>query len=136
VGVVQAELGDGAEAPGGPYVNIWSGVSAALDTIQEVSDMLGRIARQVKNTLVALNQVTSRANKASAEVGGVQALVIGLEAKQRAESNNSEEMCGHLYQLTVMLGALQQEQHAHFDSCGRAQQVTATSSSMVNVILL
>jgi hypothetical protein len=64
VGEVQAELGNGAEAPGVPYVNVWIGVSSALDISQGVYDMLG-------STVAALNQVTSRANKASVEVGGV-----------------------------------------------------------------
>jgi hypothetical protein len=134
VGAVQAELGNEAEAPGGPYVNTWNGVSATLDTSQTVSYMLGRIAEKVKKMMAAPNQVTLRANKGSSEVGGVRSLVTGLEVKQRAEANKSEEIRGHIYQLTVMLVALQQEQRSHIASFGGTHQVTATSSSMVNGI--
>jgi hypothetical protein len=59
VGAVKAELGNGAEAPGGsPCVNVWSGVATALDNSQAGSNMLGKITQQVKNTAVAMNQVT------------------------------------------------------------------------------
>jgi hypothetical protein len=64
VRALQVELGNGTEAPGGPYGNVWSGVSAALDTSHSVSDILGKIAEQVKNNVAALNQV--RASKAGA----------------------------------------------------------------------
>jgi hypothetical protein len=132
-GRVQAELGNGAETPGGPYVNIWSGVSAVLDTSQEMSNMLGNIAQQVKNTAAALNQVTFRANKASADVGwGVRTQVTSLEANQRADASKVEDINGQ--QLTSMLGMIQQAQQSHIASCGGAQESPETGASMVNGI--
>jgi hypothetical protein len=71
--------------------------------------MLSRISQQVQNMTGALNQVTSRANKASAIVGAARSLVTGLEVNQRAEASKLEEICDQLYKLTYMLGRLQHE---------------------------
>jgi hypothetical protein len=70
VGAVHAELGGEVEVPGGPYANVWSGVSAVLDNSQVVANLVGNIAQQVRTTETATTQITSRANKAIADLVG------------------------------------------------------------------
>jgi hypothetical protein len=66
-GAVLEELGNGAEAPSGTYVKLWSGLSTALDNRKAVASMLANIVQQVKTMTAAMDQVTSRANKASTD---------------------------------------------------------------------
>jgi hypothetical protein len=37
IGAVMADVGSGDDVPGGPYVNVWSGVGTALENNQAVS---------------------------------------------------------------------------------------------------
>jgi hypothetical protein len=58
-----------------------------------------------------------------------------LKANQRAEASKLEEIRGQeLYQLTYILGRIQQEHQSIISSCGGAHRAPPTGSSMVNGI--
>jgi hypothetical protein len=134
VGAVQKELGDGAGLPGGPYVNVWSGLYDALDNSQTVANLVGKIAQQVRTKAAAMTQITSRDNKASADVVGVRAQITGLEAKQRMDTNKVTQIGSQL--LTSLLGKTQQEHQSHIASCGGEWEAPDPGNSRVNEILV
>jgi hypothetical protein len=50
VGSVLADLGTEKDVPEGPCVNVWSGAGTALENNQADTNLLGKIAQQVKVT--------------------------------------------------------------------------------------
>jgi hypothetical protein len=109
LGAVVAELGSGTEVPGGPYINLWSGIGVALENNQTIVDLMARIAQQVKDTTSSLNQATQSVNQASVEVSGVRAQVMVVSKKQSDEEFKVGKNGGRISELTHLLAHVQQE---------------------------
>jgi hypothetical protein len=83
LGAMVAELGSGTELPGGPYVNVWSGLGVALENNQPVASLVGRIHQQVRNIAGSVDQAIQKANQASANIVGVRSQVVQVSKQQR-----------------------------------------------------
>jgi hypothetical protein len=106
LGATLAELGTGDGVPGGPYVNVWSGVGSSLENNQAVASIVSKLAHQVKLNAAALE----RANQANLESGQLKTQFVGLYQSQKAEEMKVTKLGGQLYQLTMLLNQMQQEQ--------------------------
>jgi hypothetical protein len=109
LGAVVAELGSGIEVPGGPYINVWSGLGLALGKNQAVASLMGRISQQVRAIAGTVNQASQKANQASVEVAGVRSQVVQVSKQQRHDEVKVQEFGCHLMQLTQLLVHVQQE---------------------------
>jgi hypothetical protein len=58
LGAVMADVGSGEDVPGGPYVNIWSGVSTALENNQTVATLVTATGGELETLVVKSNHVT------------------------------------------------------------------------------
>jgi hypothetical protein len=74
LGATLDELGTGDGIPGGPYVNVWSGVGSALENNQAVAAIVSKLAHQVKLNATALERV----NQANLESGQLKTQFVGL----------------------------------------------------------
>jgi hypothetical protein len=54
LGATLAELGSGDSVPGGPYVNVLSGIGYALENNQAVATSVGKLVQQVKLNATAV----------------------------------------------------------------------------------
>jgi hypothetical protein len=99
LGATLAELGTGDGVPGGPYVNVWSGVGSALENNQAVASIVSKLAHQVKLNATALERVT----QANLESGQLKTQFVGLYQSQKAEEMKVTQLGGQLYQLTMLL---------------------------------
>jgi hypothetical protein len=106
LGATLAELGTGDGVPGGPYVNVWSGVGSALENNKSVASIVIKLAHQVKLNATALERV----NQANLESGQLKTQFVGLYQTQKAEEMKVTQLGGQLYQLTMLLNQIQQEQ--------------------------
>jgi hypothetical protein len=117
---VEDELGDivarlvfGNEMPRGPCVNLCSSIGVALETIQSVAKLIGKIAQQVKITAGSINQASQTVNQASAEVTGIRAQVVVVSKKQRDDEVKVGQIGRQLMQLTQLMTYVKQESQQH-----------------------
>jgi hypothetical protein len=82
LGAVMADVGPGDDVPGGPYVNVWSGVGTALEKNQAVATLVGKIAQQVTTTTGRLEKLVAKANRVTSEEGQLRAQVLSLNQSQ------------------------------------------------------
>jgi hypothetical protein len=75
LGAVMADVGPGENVPGGPYVNVWSGVGTALENNQAVATLVGKIAHQATNTAGRLEKLAAKANRVTSEEGQLRAQI-------------------------------------------------------------
>jgi hypothetical protein len=88
-------------------VNVWRGVGSALENNQAVASILSKLAHQVTLNATALERV----NQANLESGQLKTQFVGLYQSQKAEEMKVTQLGGQLYQLTMLLNQMQQEQH-------------------------
>jgi hypothetical protein len=105
LGATLVELGTGDGVPGGPYVNVLSGVGSALENNQAVASIVSKLAHQVKLNATALERV----NQANLESGQLKTQFVGLYQSQKVEEMKVTQLGGQLYQLTMLLNQMQQE---------------------------
>jgi hypothetical protein len=106
MGATLAKLGTGDSVPGGPYVNVWSGVGSDLKNNQAIASIVSKLSHQVKLNATALERV----NQANLESGQLKTQFVGLYQSQKAEEMKVTQLGGQLYQLTMRLSQMQQEQ--------------------------
>jgi hypothetical protein len=106
---VVAELGSVTDIPGGPYVNMWSGLGTVLENNQAGANLVGRIAQQVKATDGSSKEVSQNANQASAAVDGARVQLVVVLKDQWDEEFKVSQIGGDLLQLTQLLDHVQQE---------------------------
>jgi hypothetical protein len=87
-------------------VNVWSGVGSALEKNQAVAAILSKLAHQVKLNVTALEMV----NQANLESGQLKTQFVGLYQSQKSEEMKVTQLGGQLYQPTILLNQMQQEQ--------------------------
>jgi hypothetical protein len=101
--------------PGGGYVNMWSGIGAALEDDQAVANLVSKLHQQVKanacNVGAAMAKV--KANQANSEATTLKTQLVGMYQTQLAEEENLTQFNGQLYQLTLILNQTQQEFRQH-----------------------
>jgi hypothetical protein len=85
LGAVMTDVGPDDDVSGGPYVNVWSRVSTALENNQAVVTLVGKIAQQNTITAGRLEKLVAKANRVTSEEGQLQAQVLSLNQSQRAE---------------------------------------------------
>jgi hypothetical protein len=101
-----AELGSGDSVPGRAYVNVWSGIGSALENNQAVATIVGKLVQQVKVNATAVEKI----NHANMESANLKTQCVGLYQNQKAEEMKVTQLGGQLYQLTMLLKQIQQEQ--------------------------
>jgi hypothetical protein len=110
LGATLAELGTGDRVPGGHYVNVWSRVGSALENNQAVASIVSKLAHQVKLNATALERV----DQSNLESGQLKTPFVGLYQIQKAEEKKVTQLGGQLYQLTMILNQMQQEQQRNW----------------------
>jgi hypothetical protein len=93
LGAVMADVGPGDDVPGGPYVNVWIGVSTALENNQE--------------------KLVAKANRVTSEEGQLRAQVMSLNESQRAEETKTNQIVGQMHTLDLLLNQVQQDVQQH-----------------------
>jgi hypothetical protein len=81
LGAALAELGTGDNAPGGVYVNVWSGIGSSLEHNQSAATIMGKLVQQVKLNTTAVEKV----NQANMESVHLKTQFVGLYQNQKAE---------------------------------------------------
>jgi hypothetical protein len=106
LGATLAELGSGDSVSGGPYMNVWSGIGSALENNQAAATILGKLAQQVELNATSVEKM----NHANMESAHLKTQFVGLYQNQIAEEMKVTQLGGQLYQLTMLLKQMQQEQ--------------------------
>jgi hypothetical protein len=106
-----AELRSRTEVPGGPYINVWSGIGVALENNQEVANLVGCIVQHMKATAGSMNQASQIANQSRAEVADIRAevVMVVVSKKKMDEGFKVRQVGGHLLQITQFLAHVRQE---------------------------
>jgi hypothetical protein len=105
LGAALAELGNGDSVPGG-YVNFWSGIGSAFENNQVVATIVGNLVQQMKLNATAVEKL----NQANIEYVHLKTQFVGLYQHQKAEKMKVTQLVGKLYQLTMLLNQMKQEQ--------------------------
>jgi hypothetical protein len=103
LGAVVADVGPGDDAPGGPYVNLWSRVGTTLEDNQAVATLVGKNAQQVTTTAGRLEKQLAKANRVTSEEGQLRAQVLSLNHSQRAEGATTNQIVDQLHTLALLL---------------------------------
>jgi hypothetical protein len=93
-------------------VNVWSGIGSALDDNQAVAIIMGKLVQQVKLNAITVEKI----NHANIESVQLETQFVGLYQNQKAEEMKVTQLGGKLYQLTMLLKQMQQEQHQNQSS--------------------
>jgi hypothetical protein len=113
LGATLAELGSGDSIPGGGgYVTVWSGIGSILENNQAVATIFGKLVQQVKLNATAVEKV----NHANMESSHLKTHFVGLYQNQKAEEMKVTQLGGKLYQLTMLLKQMKQEQQQNCTS--------------------
>jgi hypothetical protein len=99
LGAAMADVGSGDDVPGGPYVNVWSGVGTTLENNKAVSTLVGKIAQQVTATAGRLEKLVAKSNRVNSEEGQLRAQVLSLNQNQRAEESKTNQIVGQMHNL-------------------------------------
>jgi hypothetical protein len=103
LGAVMDDVGYGDDVPGGPYVNVWSGVGTTLENNQAVATLVGNIAQQVTTTAGRLEKRVAKANRVTSEEGQLRSQVLSLNQSQRAEETKTNQIVDQLHTLALLL---------------------------------
>jgi hypothetical protein len=98
---------------GGGYVNMWSGIRAAFEYNQAVSNLVSRIHQKVKVNAGNFGAAMAKANQANSETAALKTHLVGMYQTQRAEEEKLTQVNGQLYQLALILNQTQQEFWQH-----------------------
>jgi hypothetical protein len=113
LGATLAELGAGDSVPGGPYMNVWSGIGSALENNQAVATISGKLVQQVKLNDTSVEKV----NHANMESAHLKTQFVGLYQHQKSEEMKVTQLGGQFYQLTMLLKQIQhKQQHTHLSA--------------------
>jgi hypothetical protein len=107
LGAVMADVVPGDYVPGGPYVNVWSGVGTNLENNQAVVTLVGKTVQQVTATTGRLENLVVKSNRVTSEEGQLQAQVLSLNQNQRAEESKTNQIVGQLHTLSLLLNQVQ-----------------------------
>jgi hypothetical protein len=110
---IGADVGSGDDVPGGPYVNVWSGVGTALENNQAVVTLVEKIAQQVTFTAGRLEKLVAKSNRLTSEEGQLRAQVLNLNHNQRAEESKTNQIVGQMHRLALLLNQVQQDVQQH-----------------------
>jgi hypothetical protein len=113
LGAVMADVGSGDGVPGGPCVNVWSGVGTALENNQAVATLVGKIAQQVTATAGRLEKLVTKSNRATSEEGQLRAQVLSLNQNQQAEESKTNQIVVQMHTLALLLNHAQQDVQQH-----------------------
>jgi hypothetical protein len=113
LGAVMADVGSGDDVPGGPYVNVWSGVGTALENNQAVATLVGKIAQQVTATAERLEKLVAKSNRVTSEEGQLRSQVLSLNQNQRAEESKTHHSGGQMHTLSLLSNQVKQDVQQH-----------------------
>jgi hypothetical protein len=87
LGAALADLGTGEGIPGGGggYVNMWSGIGAALEDNQTMTNLVSKLHQQVKANAGNVGAAMAKANQANSEATTLKTQLVGMYETQRAE---------------------------------------------------
>jgi hypothetical protein len=109
LGAVTTNVGPGDDVPGGPYVNVWSGLGTSLENNQAVATLVGKIAQQVTATAGRLEKLFAKSNQVTSEEGQLRAQVLSLNQNQRAEETKTNQIVGQMHTLALLLNQVQHD---------------------------
>jgi hypothetical protein len=113
LGAALADMGTGEGIPGGGYVNMWSGIVAALEDNQAVANLVSKLHQQVKANAGNVGAAMTKANQANLEATTLKTQLVAMYQTQRAEEEKLTRVDGQLYQFTLILNQTQQEFRQH-----------------------
>jgi hypothetical protein len=113
LGAALVDLGTGEGIPGGGYVNMWSGIGAALEDNQAVAHLVSKCHQQFKVNAGNIGAAMAKANQANLEATTLITQLVGMYQTQRAEEEKLAQVNGQLYQLTLIMNQTQQDFQQH-----------------------
>jgi hypothetical protein len=113
LGAVMADVGSGDDVPGGPYVNVWSGVGTALENNQAVATLVGKIAQQVTATAGRWEKLVAKSNRVTSEECQLRTQVLSVNQNQRPEESKTNQIVGQMHTLALLLNQEQQDVQQH-----------------------
>jgi hypothetical protein len=114
LGAALADLGTGEGIPGGGvYVNMWSGIGAALEDNQAIAKIVSKIHQQVKVNAGNVGTATTKEKQATLDDAALKNQMVGMYQTQRSEEEKLTQVDGKSYQLTWILNQTQQEFRQH-----------------------
>jgi hypothetical protein len=109
-----ADMGTGEGIPRGGYVNMWSGIGAALEDKQAVANLVRKLHQQVEVNAGNIGMAMAKANQTSSEAAALKTQLVGMYHTQQAEEEKLAQVNnGKLCQLTLILNQTQQEFRQH-----------------------
>jgi hypothetical protein len=94
---------------GGGYVNMWSGIGAALKDNQAVANLVSKLHQQVKVNTGNVGTAMAKANQANSDAAALKTQLVGMFQTQWSEEENLTQVNGQLYQLTLILNQTQKD---------------------------
>jgi hypothetical protein len=98
---------------GGGYVNMWSGIGAALEDNQAVANNVKKFHQQVNVNAGNVGTAMAKANQANSDAAALKNQLVWMNQTQGAEEERLAQVNGQLYKLTLILNQTQQEFRQH-----------------------
>jgi hypothetical protein len=109
LGLVVADMGDGGDVPGGPFISMWSAVATSLEENRALSRIITALAEHSKQVAVKAKQSRQGAAQAAQEVVGVRTSIVSLTAGENNNVSQIEEIHAKFSQLASLVGCLPSE---------------------------
>jgi hypothetical protein len=108
LGAVMADVGFGDDVPGGPCVNLWSGVGTTLENNQAVATLVEKCATIHEHRGEIEKKLVAKANRMTLEEGQLRAEVFSLKKSQEAKETKTNQIVDQLHTLALLLNKVQQ----------------------------